>query len=57
MKVGTLADGVEEKVEGYVWQADSKNIKAAWFATDPESGIIGYQVAVGTTPGEKEKWT
>ena len=52
LKVGTLVSGVEEKVDGYVWQAGTKGIKAAWLAIDPESGIIGYEVAVGTTPGK-----
>ncbi|XP_076085507.1 uncharacterized protein LOC143056307 [Mytilus galloprovincialis] len=59
LKVGTLVSGVEEKVDGYVWQAGTKGIKAAWLAIDPESGIIGYEVAVGTTPGGTDKlgWT
>ncbi|XP_076085326.1 uncharacterized protein LOC143056125 [Mytilus galloprovincialis] len=59
LKVGTLVSGEEEKVHGYVWQANTKGIKAAWLAVDPESGVIGYEVAVGTTPGGTDKlgWT
>ncbi|VDH98959.1 Hypothetical predicted protein [Mytilus galloprovincialis] len=59
LKVGTLVSGEEEEVGGYVWQASTKGIKAAWSAKDPESGIIGYEVAVGTTPGGTDKlgWT
>ncbi|XP_071177975.1 uncharacterized protein [Mytilus edulis] len=59
LKVGTLVAGEEEDVAGYVWQASKKGIKAAWSAKDPESGIIGYEVAVGTTPGGTDKlaWT
>lgn len=51
LKVGTLASGVEEKIDGYVWQANTRAVKAAWLAVDPESGVIGYRVAVGTTAG------
>ncbi|CAG2251012.1 unnamed protein product [Mytilus edulis] len=57
LRVGTLISGQEEEVGGYVFQANG--IKAAWLAADPESGIIGYEVAVGTTPGGTDKldWT
>lgn len=41
----------EEKVEGYVWQAHTKGIMVSWLSDDPQSGIAGYQVAVGTTAG------
>lgn len=51
LKVGTLASGVEEKIDGYVWQANTRAVKAAWLSVDPESGVIGYRVAVGTTAG------
>jgi Pyruvate/2-oxoacid:ferredoxin oxidoreductase gamma subunit len=32
LKVGTLASGVEEKIDGYVWQANTKAVKAAWLS-------------------------
>ena len=49
--VGTLTSGIEKKVDGYVWQADTSGIKAAWKADDHQSGITDYKVAVGTSPG------
>lgn len=51
MKVGTLSEGHEEDIDGYVWQADTSGIKAAWDADDHQSGVVGYKVAVGTTKG------
>ncbi|XP_052081925.1 uncharacterized protein LOC127719726 isoform X2 [Mytilus californianus] len=59
LRVGTLISGQEEEVGGYVYQANTKGIKAAWLAVDPESGIIGFEVAVGTSPGGTDKlgWT
>jgi hypothetical protein len=38
-------------IDGYVWQADTTGIKAAWAADDHQSGITGFIVAVGTSPG------
>ena len=49
--MGTLSSGVEKKVDGYVWQADTKGIKAAWDSDDHQSGVTAYIVAVGTSPG------
>ena len=34
-----------------MWQSDHEGIKATWLASDPESGVGGIAVAVGTTPG------
>ena len=46
-----LTSEIEKKVDGYVYQADTSGIKAAWDADDHQSGITSYKVAVGTTPG------
>ena len=34
-----------------VMQQDADGIKATWFATDTQSGVAAYLVAVGTTKG------
>lgn len=52
LRVGVIGGAPEQKVEGYVWQADTKGIKASWLTDDPQSGIAGYTVAVGTSPGQ-----
>ena len=49
--VGVLGGDEEETIYGYVWQSDHEGIKATWLASDPESGVGGIAVAVGTTPG------
>ena len=51
LKVGTLSEGQEEDIDGYVLQADVTGIKAAWEADDHQSGVVGYKVAVGTSKG------
>jgi hypothetical protein len=51
LQVGSLADNYEKIIDGYVWQADTTGIKAAWAADDHQSGITGFIVAVGTSPG------
>jgi hypothetical protein len=33
------------------YTTNRSNIRATWTASDPESSIINYQLAVGTTPG------
>jgi hypothetical protein len=30
LQVGSLADNYEKIIDGYVWQADTTGIKAAW---------------------------
>ncbi|XP_046574117.1 uncharacterized protein LOC124282192 [Haliotis rubra] len=49
--VGIFSGSEEELIDGYVIQSDPSAIKATWFATDSESGIKSYMVAVGTTNG------
>ncbi|XP_077992165.1 uncharacterized protein LOC144446291 [Glandiceps talaboti] len=49
--VGVIAGESEERFDGYVLQTDPNGIQATWLATDPESGILAYWAAVGTTPG------
>ncbi|XP_071123199.1 uncharacterized protein [Mytilus edulis] len=51
LRVGELVGDREERVNGFVWQADTSGIKAAWEAVDPQSGIKEYLVAVGTRKG------
>ena len=53
IRAGTLSGDVEDVVDGYVWQADRNGIQASWLAMDPQSNIINYQVAVGTTSGKQ----
>lgn len=52
LRVGELVGDREERVNGFVWQADTSGIKAAWEAVDPQSGIKEYLVAVGTRKGD-----
>ncbi|KAK3609657.1 hypothetical protein CHS0354_035942 [Potamilus streckersoni] len=49
--VGTLSSDVEEVIQGYVWQSDHEGIQATWFATDGQSGIKFYKIAIGTSKG------
>ncbi|KAL5014713.1 hypothetical protein ScPMuIL_008983 [Solemya velum] len=58
VQVGVLA-GLEEKVDQYVWQSDNRGIKAMWFATDSQSDIKAFSVAVGTSEGGTDilAWT
>ncbi|XP_025084423.1 uncharacterized protein LOC112558273 isoform X1 [Pomacea canaliculata] len=49
--VGVLSTEDEIDLDGYVLQSDQSDIKANWLATDHESGIDHYEVAVGTSPG------
>ncbi|XP_048258679.1 uncharacterized protein LOC124137747 [Haliotis rufescens] len=48
---GILSGNVEEVIDGYIVQSDPRGIKATWFATDIQSGIKSYMVAVGTSRG------
>ncbi|XP_076086791.1 uncharacterized protein LOC143057371 [Mytilus galloprovincialis] len=59
LKVGPLTGGYEVVMSGFVKQADTQGIQAAWSGVDSQSGISGYQVAVGTTSGGTETliWT
>ncbi|CAG2214886.1 unnamed protein product [Mytilus edulis] len=59
LHVNTLSDDEEKVVDNYVWQADTTGIKAAWQASDHQSGIVSFKIAVGTTPGgsEVKSWT
>ncbi|VDI73733.1 Hypothetical predicted protein, partial [Mytilus galloprovincialis] len=59
LHVNTLSDDVEQIVYGYVWQADTNGIKAAWRAIDHQSGIKNYKIAVGSSQGgtEVKSWT
>lgn len=52
LHVGSLAGSVEDVVDGFVLQADTTGIKVAWAAEDPQSGIVQFKVAVGTTKGK-----
>lgn len=51
LRVGALAGINEDKFDGYVWQADTSGIKAAWLAVDPQSGIKEYMVSIGSHKG------
>ncbi|XP_071152144.1 uncharacterized protein, partial [Mytilus edulis] len=59
LHVNTLTDDEEEAVYGYVYQADTNGIKAAWQASDHHSGIVNFKIAVGSTSGgsEVKSWT
>jgi len=41
------------------WSASPTTINASWSSTDPESGVVEYKYAVGTTPGATNvlNWT
>ncbi|KAK3104702.1 hypothetical protein FSP39_008103 [Pinctada imbricata] len=49
LRVGVIGPAPESRIDGYVWQSDRQGIKASWAAADPQSGIVDYQLAVGTT--------
>ncbi|XP_041378093.1 uncharacterized protein LOC121390363 [Gigantopelta aegis] len=49
--VGIFEGDEEEVVDGKVIQQDPNGIKATWFATDAQSGVTSYKIAVGNTPG------
>ncbi|XP_035662464.1 uncharacterized protein LOC118406510 [Branchiostoma floridae] len=51
VRVGVLDGSEEEKIDGYVWQADPEGIQASWKALDPESQIKDYWVCIGTSSG------
>ncbi|CAH1250560.1 FAT1 [Branchiostoma lanceolatum] len=51
IRVGVLDGSAEEKIDGYVRQADPNGIQASWLAVDGESGIQDYWVSVGTSAG------
>ncbi|XP_066289112.1 uncharacterized protein [Branchiostoma lanceolatum] len=51
VRVGVTAGEPEELEDGYVLHTDLQGIQASWMATDFESGVVSYWVAVGTTPG------
>ncbi|XP_078616233.1 uncharacterized protein LOC144884654 [Branchiostoma floridae x Branchiostoma japonicum] len=51
VNIGVTAGEIEELEDGYVLHTDLQGIQASWMATDFESGVKSYWVAVGTTPG------
>ncbi|XP_062596534.1 uncharacterized protein LOC134257978, partial [Saccostrea cucullata] len=51
LKIGTVGNSREHRVDGYVWVSDKKGIQASWLCKDHESGVIEYTVAIGTSPG------
>ncbi|CAH1268735.1 Hypp3967 [Branchiostoma lanceolatum] len=51
VRVGVTSGEPEELEDGYVLHTDLQGIQASWMATDFESGVVSYWVAVGTTPG------
>ncbi|XP_076086943.1 uncharacterized protein LOC143057517 [Mytilus galloprovincialis] len=59
LHVNTLTDDEEQAVYGYVYQADTNGIKAVWQASDHQSGIVSFKIAVGSTSGgsEVKSWT
>ncbi|XP_006813393.2 uncharacterized protein LOC100378058, partial [Saccoglossus kowalevskii] len=52
--VGVLAGESEELFDDFVLQTDLNGILATWFATDAESSIMSYWVAVGTAADGSE---
>ena len=50
--VGVLSSEEEVLIGGRVLQSDQSGIKATWLATDHESSVRSYDVAVGTAPGQ-----
>ena len=50
VRAGTLGDE-EEIHNGYVYQNDLTGIQASWLATDSESDIVAYWVAVFSGTG------
>ncbi|XP_077996024.1 uncharacterized protein LOC144449371 [Glandiceps talaboti] len=54
LAVGILTPGSEELFDGFVVDSDKEGIKAYWKATDFESGIDAYFVAVGTAIGSTD---
>ena len=51
VKAGVLGEETEEVIDGYVRQNNPSGILGSWRGMDPESGIRGYRVSVGTAPG------
>ena len=49
---GVLNGESEELIDGYVLHNDPDGIKASWGATDLQSGIVEYLVAIGTSIGK-----
>ena len=48
---GVLSGQSEEVIDGVVLHNDPDGILGSWKATDAESGIMRYMVAVGTSEG------
>jgi hypothetical protein len=53
---GVLPGESEEVIDGVVLHNDPKGIVASWAGLDTESGIMKYQVAMGTSEGTSELW-
>ncbi|XP_035696857.1 uncharacterized protein LOC118430254 [Branchiostoma floridae] len=51
VRIGVTSGEPEELNDGYVLHTDLQGIQASWMATDAQSGVVSYWVAVGTTPG------
>ncbi|CAH1259269.1 FAT1 [Branchiostoma lanceolatum] len=51
VRVGVIASDVEEVLDGFVWQTDRTGILANWKASDGQSGVERYWIAVGSYPG------
>eukprot|EP00058_Branchiostoma_floridae_P003025 XP_002588513.1 hypothetical protein BRAFLDRAFT_79466 [Branchiostoma floridae] len=51
VRIGVTSGEPEELYDGYVLHTDLQGIQASWMATDAQSGVVSYWVAVGTTPG------
>ncbi|XP_070573548.1 uncharacterized protein [Ptychodera flava] len=52
LSIGVLTEHQEEEIiDGFVLQTDIEGIKAFWEATDFQSGVVDYQISVGTSPG------
>ena len=48
---GVLPGESEEVIEGVVLHNNPEGIVASWAGLDTESGIVKYQVAMGTSEG------
>lgn len=38
-------------IDGGRFTSDASSLSASWTAADPESGVVGYQYSIGTSPG------
>eukprot|EP00058_Branchiostoma_floridae_P000529 XP_002586017.1 hypothetical protein BRAFLDRAFT_110183 [Branchiostoma floridae] len=54
VRIGVTSGEPEELEDGYALHTDLQGIQASWRATDFESGVVSYWVAVGTTSGDSD---